>query len=93
MNVLSMDAVYVDTVEDALWIRMELMDRSLADVIGLEGLKVEEGVMGQVAADVRFPFFLCLSFSSPLGVFLSCFTDAGTGLGGFGVPAKSRDCA
>jgi hypothetical protein len=30
-----MDALYVDPVEDALWIRMELMTRSLASIIEL----------------------------------------------------------
>jgi hypothetical protein len=34
-NILSMDALYVDPVEDALWIRMELMTRSLASIIEL----------------------------------------------------------
>ncbi|KAJ7079965.1 kinase-like protein [Mycena belliarum] len=43
-QVLGMDALYVDLVEDALWIRMELMERSLADVVGLvdEGLRLQE---------------------------------------------------
>ena len=69
-NILSMDAVYVDTVDDALWIRMEIMDRSLADVVVLveDGLVLEEGVMGQVASDVSF-----LGFSISFYVFFSWF--------------------
>ncbi|KAF7326664.1 Non-specific serine/threonine protein kinase [Mycena venus] len=43
-HVLGLDALYVDLVEDSLWIRMELMERSLADVVGLvdEGLRLQE---------------------------------------------------
>ncbi|KAJ6489372.1 kinase-like domain-containing protein [Mycena vulgaris] len=37
-NILGMDALYVDPVEDALWIRMELMTRSLSSVIELNGV-------------------------------------------------------
>ncbi|KAH9943770.1 hypothetical protein B0H21DRAFT_810173, partial [Amylocystis lapponica] len=53
-NILSMDTAYVDVVEDALWIRMDLMERSLADVIILvaEGLVVQEEPIAQFAADV-----------------------------------------
>lgn len=55
-NVLSMDAVYVDLVEDALWIRMELMERSLADLVGLikSGLMLQERMMLRFASDVCF---------------------------------------
>ncbi|KAF8192664.1 kinase-like domain-containing protein [Mycena galopus ATCC 62051] len=43
-QVLGLDALYVDVEEDSLWIRMELMERSLADVVGLvdEGLRLQE---------------------------------------------------
>ncbi|RDB23610.1 Serine/threonine-protein kinase pakA [Hypsizygus marmoreus] len=53
-NVLSMDAVYVDLVEDTLWIRMELMERSLADIVGLvvEGLTLQDRVIARFASDV-----------------------------------------
>ncbi|KII90107.1 hypothetical protein PLICRDRAFT_40309 [Plicaturopsis crispa FD-325 SS-3] len=53
-NVLTMDALYVDLVEDSLWIRMELMERSLADVVGLvsEGLMVQERMIARFASDV-----------------------------------------
>ncbi|KAJ7153517.1 kinase-like protein [Mycena crocata] len=54
-QVIGMDALYVDLVEDALWIRMELMERSLADVVGLvdEGLRLQEPrIMGRFASDM-----------------------------------------
>ncbi|KAJ6578864.1 kinase-like domain-containing protein [Mycena vulgaris] len=55
-QILGMDALYVDLVEDALWIRMELMERSLADVVGLvdEGLQnlQEARVMARFASDM-----------------------------------------
>ena len=53
-NVLGMDALYVDLVEDSLWIRMELMERSLADVIGLveEGLMLQDRMIARFASDV-----------------------------------------
>lgn len=55
-HVLAMDAVYVDLVEDALWIRMELMERSLADLIELvaSGLMLQERMMARFASDVCF---------------------------------------
>lgn len=69
-HVLGMDAVYVDLVEDSLWVRMELMERSLADLIGLveEGLMLQDRMMARFAGDVcccspsfslSFPFFFC----------------------------------
>lgn len=53
-HVLCMDAVYVDLVEDSLWVRMELMERSLADMIGLvaEGLMLQDRMMARFAGDV-----------------------------------------
>jgi p21-activated kinase 1 len=55
-NILTMDALYVDLVEDSLWIRMELMERSLADVVGLvaNGLMVQERMIARFASDVGF---------------------------------------
>lgn len=55
-HVLTMDGLYVDLVEDSLWIRMELMERSLADVVGLveEGLVVQEKVIARFASDVSY---------------------------------------
>ncbi|KAF8905608.1 kinase-like domain-containing protein [Mucidula mucida] len=52
-NVLGLDALYVDLQDDSLWIRMELMERSLADVIGLtaEGLMLQERMMARFASD------------------------------------------
>ncbi|KAJ7131480.1 kinase-like domain-containing protein [Mycena epipterygia] len=54
-QVLGMDALYIDLVDNALWIRMELMERSLADVVGLvdEGLRLQEPrVMARFASDM-----------------------------------------
>lgn len=48
-NVLRMERLYVDVAEECLWIGMELMDRSLADVLAVVGedagsdLVAEEG--------------------------------------------------
>jgi hypothetical protein len=54
LHVLTMDMLFIDAADDALWIRMELMERSLADVIALadEGVEVSEVVMARFAADV-----------------------------------------
>ena len=53
-HILTMDSLYVDLVEDSLWIRMELMERSLADVIALveEGIDLNEKIIAQIARDV-----------------------------------------
>ncbi|PPQ74324.1 hypothetical protein CVT26_004244 [Gymnopilus dilepis] len=53
-NVLGMDGVYVDLAEDSLWVRMELMERSLADIIGLvgNGLQLQERTMARFTSDV-----------------------------------------
>ncbi|TDL26886.1 kinase-like protein [Rickenella mellea] len=53
-NILSMDGLYVDVVEDSLWIRMELMERSLADILALaeEGLIIQEEVIARFASDI-----------------------------------------
>ena len=55
-HVLIMEAMYVDLQEDALWIRMELMERSLADVVALveDGHleRMDEKVVARFASDV-----------------------------------------
>ncbi|KAK7441843.1 hypothetical protein VKT23_016504 [Stygiomarasmius scandens] len=53
-NVLGLDALYVDLVEDSLWIRMELMERSLADVVGLvdQGLVLQERTIARFTSDI-----------------------------------------
>lgn len=63
-HLLLLDAIYVDSnsadvesasvVDSSLWIRMELMERSLADVIGLvaEGLALQERLIGRFTSDV-----------------------------------------
>lgn len=76
-HLLLLDALYVgpnsteaeDTepasaVDSSLWIRMELMERSLADVIGLaaEGLALQERLVGRFASDVS-ACYLLLAFS------------------------------
>ena len=62
-HVLIMEGMYVDLQEDALWIRMELMERSLADVVALveDGHleRLDEKVVARFASDVSF--FLWLS--------------------------------
>jgi serine/threonine protein kinase len=53
-NILTMDGLYVDLTEDSLWIKMELMERSLADVVALveEGVTIPEKVIARFASDV-----------------------------------------
>ncbi|EKM52688.1 uncharacterized protein PHACADRAFT_100565 [Phanerochaete carnosa HHB-10118-sp] len=52
-NILAMETLYVDVIEDALWIHMELMDRSLADILTLaeHGIVLSEVHIAQFAAD------------------------------------------
>ncbi|KAI0920551.1 hypothetical protein AcV5_010260 [Taiwanofungus camphoratus] len=65
-NILSMDALYVDVVEDSLWVRMQLMERSLADIVVLieEGIVVEERPIAQFTRDVLH----ALSYLQTLGI-------------------------
>lgn len=55
-HVLIMEGMYVDLQEDSLWIRMELMERSLADVVALveQGHleRIDEKVAARFASDV-----------------------------------------
>ncbi|KAF7793532.1 hypothetical protein EIP86_004646 [Pleurotus ostreatoroseus] len=53
-HILSMEELYIAPVEDAMWIRMELMDRSLADILNLseQGIVMEEKHISRFAADV-----------------------------------------
>ncbi|KAF6750907.1 hypothetical protein DFP72DRAFT_1138883 [Ephemerocybe angulata] len=53
-NLISLDALYVDLLEDTLWIRMELMERSLADVVALVdgGLILPDRTMARFASDI-----------------------------------------
>ncbi|EFI26903.1 STE/STE20/PAKA protein kinase [Coprinopsis cinerea okayama7 len=53
-NVIGLDSLYVDFLEDTLWIRMELMERSLADIIGLvdAGLMLPDRMMARFASDI-----------------------------------------
>jgi hypothetical protein len=52
VNVLRMERLYVDVVEESLWIGMELMDRSLADVLGVVGEEAVDG-SGPVAVSEK----------------------------------------
>jgi Protein kinase domain len=54
-----------------LWIRMELMERSLADVLVLraEGLALEEGAIARFAADVSVPAVFSCCFAAGLMFF------------------------
>ncbi|KZT03289.1 kinase-like protein [Laetiporus sulphureus 93-53] len=65
-NVLTMDEVLVDIVEDALWMKMELMERSLADILILVegGIVVHEKPIAQFASDVLH----ALSYLQRLGI-------------------------
>ena len=58
--ILGMDALYVDLVEDSLWIRMELMERSLADVVSLvdSGLVLLDRMIARFASDVSYSSIL-----------------------------------
>ncbi|KAJ7203037.1 kinase-like domain-containing protein, partial [Mycena pura] len=54
-HVLRMDALYIDPVDDALWIRMELMTRTLASVIdslNTAGLKLTEHIIAGYMKDI-----------------------------------------
>jgi len=65
-NVLIIEAMYVDLQEDALWIRMELMERSLADVVALveEGHleRLDEKIAARFASDVSILIFTIFPF-------------------------------
>ncbi|KAJ6521205.1 kinase-like protein [Mycena vulgaris] len=53
-NILGLDALYVDPVEDTLWIRMELMTRTLSSVIELNsaGLVLSDRVIAGCTKDI-----------------------------------------
>ena len=65
-NILSMDELYVDLTEDSLWIKMELMERSLADMLvpelAEEGFVLDGKVIARFTSDVSLCFcFFALS--------------------------------
>lgn len=66
-NVLGLDALYVDLAEDTLWVRMELMERSLADIVGLvvDGLMLQDRMLARFARDVSILSLLVLFLSQP----------------------------
>lgn len=53
-HILGSDGLFFDFVENTLWIRMELMQRSLADILVLseQDLLLEEPVIARLASDV-----------------------------------------
>ncbi|KAK7032668.1 kinase-like domain-containing protein [Favolaschia claudopus] len=53
-NILQMDSLYVDPTEDALWIRMELMDRTLSSVVDLAsvGLVLSDNIIAGCVKDI-----------------------------------------
>ncbi|KAK6996811.1 kinase-like domain-containing protein [Favolaschia claudopus] len=53
-NILQMDSLYVDPAEDALWIRMELMDRTLSSVVDLAsvGLVLSDNIIAGCVKDI-----------------------------------------
>ncbi|KAF7368382.1 Non-specific serine/threonine protein kinase [Mycena venus] len=53
-NILHMDALYVDPVEDTLWIRMEFMTRSLSSIIELRrvGLALSDRIIAGCTKDI-----------------------------------------
>lgn len=64
-HILETEALFYEHAEGMLWIQMELMERSLADILVLreEGLEVQERVIARFASDVRL---ICRSlFFSP----------------------------
>lgn len=58
--ILCAEDLFYEPVESMLWIRMELMERSLADilVLGEEGLEIEEPVIARFASDASCPYVL-----------------------------------
>lgn len=79
-NILSMDGLYVDFVEDALWIQMELMERSLADILALadEGLIMQETIIARFSSDVSQVSDICHDFSSSIVHFMLASPRFGT---------------
>ncbi|KAF7378237.1 Kinase-like protein [Mycena sanguinolenta] len=53
-HILSMDAIYVDPIEDALWVRMEFMARSLSSIIDLRrlGLSLSDKIIAGCTKDI-----------------------------------------
>ena len=66
-HILATDGLFFDFVEDVLWIRMELMERSLADVVVLseEGLHLEERVIARLTSDASQISFLIYLLVTP----------------------------
>lgn len=67
-NFIALDALYLDFLEDNLWVRMELMERSLAEIIDLvnQGLVLQDRAMARLASDVRNCSLVTLKYDSYL---------------------------
>jgi serine/threonine protein kinase len=65
-HVLTLDMLFIDVVDDALWIRMEFMEWSLTDVIALadEGAEMSEAVIARFTADVSARLLSCRTIGS-----------------------------
>ncbi|KAI0339084.1 kinase-like protein [Trametopsis cervina] len=65
-HILSMDVLYIDLTDDALWITMELMDRSLADILAL----MEDGIVVDAAHIAHFSkdILMALAFLQEQGI-------------------------
>ena len=50
-NVLRMERLYVDVAEESLWVGMELMDRSLADILAVVGEEVGSALVALEAQE------------------------------------------
>jgi hypothetical protein len=87
-NILGLDALYVDLSEDTLWVRMELMERSLADIVGL----VVDGLMLQDRMIARFAQDVCV-FISLASVYTYLFSLQSLGLASTSVPTGKSDRA
>jgi serine/threonine protein kinase len=55
-NILVMEDLCLDLAEDSIWIQMELMDRSVADVYDV--LKVDENIVARFAFDVSLTILI-----------------------------------
>jgi p21-activated kinase 1 len=85
-NVLRMERLYVDVAEECLWIGMELMDRSLADVLAVVGedagsgsdLAAEEGSgLVEIPEKMVARFVWDVSNNTVHSFFFSLWTDWG----------------
>jgi hypothetical protein len=65
-NVLRMERLYVDVAEESLWIGMELLDRSLADVLAVVGGEAEEAAGAPIEISEKMVARFMWDVSGPL---------------------------